>query len=95
MHYLALPENVNSVATWQRHPDRACGCRLQEHAGDLTPYFEKVESYRTFPYFDRVYLPSGMWDTMCVTGVGLLADSMTVSQAADEMKNTYSTLMAK
>jgi raffinose/stachyose/melibiose transport system substrate-binding protein len=95
LDFLALPQNVNTVAKGNAIPTGLVGEGYKTDAGDLTPYFDKVKSYRTFPYFDRVYLPSGMWDTMCITGVGLLADSMSVQQAADEMGNTYSTLMTK
>jgi len=95
LDYLAQPQNINRVAKGNAIPTGLVGEGYKTDAGDLTPYFEKVKNYRTFPYFDRVYLPSGMWDTMCITGLGLLADSMTVSQAADQMKNVYSTLMAK
>jgi raffinose/stachyose/melibiose transport system substrate-binding protein len=94
LDYLALPQNINLVAKGNAIPTGLAGEGYKTDAGDLTQYFEKVKGYRTFPYFDRVYLPSGMWDTMCVTGVGLLADSMTVQQAADEMGNTYRTLKA-
>jgi len=95
LDYLALPQNINLVAKGNAIPTGLSGEGYRTDAGDLTPYFEKVKGYKTFPYFDRVYLPSGMWDTMCITGVGLLADTMTVQQAADEMGNTYKTLMAK
>lgn len=95
LDYLALPRNINLVAKGNAIPTGLAGEGYRTDAGELTQYFEKVKGYRTFPYFDRVYLPSGMWDTMCVTGVGLLANSMTVQQAADEMGNTYKTLMAK
>jgi raffinose/stachyose/melibiose transport system substrate-binding protein len=50
---------------------------------------------RSFPYFDREYLPSGMWDTMCNTGMGLLANTMTLDQAIAKMKNDYDSLRAK
>jgi raffinose/stachyose/melibiose transport system substrate-binding protein len=92
LDHLALPQNVNLVAKGNGIPTGLVGEGYRTDAGDLTPYYEKVKGYRTFPYFDRVYLPSGMWDTMCVTGVGLLANSMTVAQAAEEMGNTYRTL---
>ncbi len=95
LDYLALPQNINRVAKGNAIPTGLVGDGYRTDAGDLTPYFDKVKGVRAFPYFDRVYLPSGMWDTMCITGVGLLADSMTVAQAADQMKNTYSTLMTK
>jgi len=93
--YLALPENINLVAKGNAIPTGLVGAGYKTEAGDLTQYYEKVKEVRTFPYFDRVYLPSGMWDTMCNTGIGLLANSMTAQQAAQQMASTYKTLMAK
>ncbi|HEY9594106.1 MAG TPA: ABC transporter substrate-binding protein [Spirochaetia bacterium] len=93
LDYLAQPQNINRVAKGNAIPTGLVGAGYKTDAGDLTPYYDRVKSVRAFPYFDRVYLPSGMWDTMCITGVGLLANTMTVQQAADEMRNTYSALL--
>lgn len=93
--FLAEPANVNLVAKGNAIPTGLVGTGYTTDAGDLTPYFEKVGGYRTFPYFDRVYLPSGMWDTMCHTGTGLLAGTMTPAQVADKMKADYLSLMKK
>jgi raffinose/stachyose/melibiose transport system substrate-binding protein len=95
LDYLAEPANVNLVAKGNAIPTGLVGTGYKTDAGDLTPYFDKVGGYRTFPYFDRVYLPSGMWDTMCYTGTGLLASTMTPAQAADKMKADYLSLMKK
>ena len=35
-------------------------------------YFDKYKTVETFPYFDREYLPSGLWDVMCSTGAEIL-----------------------
>jgi len=87
--FLARPENVNKVATVNANPTGLVGAGYQSKLGDLTPYYEKVAGVRGFPYFDRAYLPSGMWDSMCKTGTGLLANSMTLDQAVAKMKSDY------
>lgn len=93
--FLAQPQNINLVAKGNGIPTGLTGEGYKTDAGDLTPYFDKVQEYRSFPYFDRVYLPSGMWDTMCLTGTGLLAGSMNPQQAAQEMEKKYKALMTK
>ncbi len=93
--FLAQPKNINLVAKGNGIPTGLVGAGYKTDAGDLTPYFDKVQGYRAFPYFDRVYLPSGMWDTMCLTGTGLLAGTMNPQQAAQEMEKRYKALMTK
>ena len=95
LDFLALPRNVNLVAKGSGIPTGLVGEGYVTDAGDLTPYFDKVKNLRSFPYFDRAYLPSGMWDTMCFTGTGMLADTLTPAQAAEQMKANYQSLMKK
>jgi raffinose/stachyose/melibiose transport system substrate-binding protein len=87
--FLAQPENVNKVATVNANPTGLVGAGFKSALGDLAPYYDKLVGVRGFPYFDRAYLPSGMWDSMCKTGTGLLAKTMTLDQAVDKMKGDY------
>jgi len=48
-----------------------------------------------FPYFDRVYLPNGMWDVMCKTGTALLAEQVTPQQFSEKMKQEVERLSNK
>jgi raffinose/stachyose/melibiose transport system substrate-binding protein len=90
--FCARPENVSKIATITGSPTGLVGKGYASEQGDMTPYFKKIEGVRGFPYFDREYLPSGMWNTMCNTGMGLLANTMTIDQAVDKMKNDYDSL---
>ena len=87
--FCARPENVNRIATINGNPTGLVGPGYHSEQGDLSPYFEKIAGVRGFPYFDREYLPNGMWDSMCNTGMGLLADTMTLDQAIAKMKDDY------
>lgn len=87
--FCATPENVNRIATVNGNPTGLTGNGYQSDTGAMKPYFDNIAGVRGFPYFDREYLPSGMWDSMCKTGTGLLANSMTVDQAIAKMKNDY------
>lgn len=61
--------------------------------GRLAPFYDKYandSSILNIPYFDRKYLPSGMWNDLCVTGAAIVSgqsDALTV--AVDQMKTSY------
>ena len=90
--FSARPENVKAVAESNNMPAGLSGVKAD--VGELTPYYEKYSKIRIFPYFDRVYLPSGMWDVMCLTGQELLAGTMTPRQVSEKMESEYKRLRA-
>lgn len=47
------------------------------------------------PYFDRVYLPSGMWDTIITTTDAVINKQMDAQQASDAMKDQFDTLFGQ
>ena len=71
LNYLAKPEVMSQVATASGNPAGLNG--VDSNIGDIKTYYEKYKDVKTFPYFDREYLPSGMWDVMCSTGADILA----------------------
>jgi raffinose/stachyose/melibiose transport system substrate-binding protein len=93
--FMSSPDNVNKIAMINGNPTGLVGTGYKSDEGDLAPYFREATRVRPFPYFDREYLPSGMWDTMCNTGMGLLANTMTLDQAIAKLKNDYDSLKAK
>lgn len=72
LDYLSQPENINKVAASDVFPTGLVGDGYQSDLGSLTPYIDEAEKYRAFGYFDRDYLPSGMWDTMINVGEGII-----------------------
>lgn len=44
------------------------------------------------PYFDRVYLPNGIWDTMVSTTDGVITGQMSPADAVSQMKSSYESL---
>ncbi|MCM1988308.1 ABC transporter substrate-binding protein [Oceanirhabdus seepicola] len=90
--FLAKPENVNRVAKVSGNPTGLVGEGYKTDAGEMNQYFEKAKDYRGFGYFDRVYLPSGMWGSLCKTGSGLVSGTMTPEDAAEQMKADYNKL---
>ncbi|WP_239614785.1 ABC transporter substrate-binding protein [Cohnella mopanensis] len=90
--FYAKPENIAKVATSEILPPGLKGVNID--AGDLTDDFEQYKDLRVIPYFDRVYLPNGMWDVMCKNGQDLLAGGIKVSEFSENMKQEYERLRA-
>jgi raffinose/stachyose/melibiose transport system substrate-binding protein len=92
LEYLSSPENVSRIANISANQTGLIGPGYSTNTGDLKEYFDKLTGVRGFPYFDREYLPNGMWDSMCKTGSGLLANAMTIDQVIARMREDYNTL---
>jgi len=85
--YLARPEVMSKLATVAGMPAGLKG--VESDTGPVKGDFEKYSAIRTFPYFDRVYLPNGMWNDLCSTGLGILNGSMKTDAICDFMKESY------
>jgi raffinose/stachyose/melibiose transport system substrate-binding protein len=92
LEYLSQPSIVNRFAQYANNATGLVGSGYGIDYGTLSRYFQNATGYRGFPYFDGVYLPSGMWDSMCVTGMGLLANTMTMDQVIARMRDDYNSL---
>lgn len=88
LNYLAKPEVAKKIA-------EAAGSisgltTVTAEIGEVGQYYEKYANIKTFPYFDREYLPSGMWDIMCATGAEILAQKEgAVENAANTMAQNF------
>lgn len=90
LNYMAQPEVCAKLA-------KACGMPaglegVESETGILQPYYEKYmsENVYTIPYFDRVFLPSGLYDVMCTTGTSILAgEKDAVTNSVRDMKQAY------
>lgn len=91
LNYFARPEVMTKIATASALPAGLKG--VESDTGMLKPYYEQYENLRGFPYFDRAYLPSGMWETIESTSTGLLAGDMTSEEVNDKMKTDYDRLI--
>lgn len=88
LNFLARPENIQRIASTSGSPAGLTG--VVSDMGKLKPYYDKYATVKTFPYFDREYLPSGMWDVMCATGADILAEKPNaVGNAAKVMKQNF------
>ena len=90
--YFAKPENIKLVAEAEKVPAGLTG--IEVDAGALTPYYQKYAKLRVFPYWDRVYLPNGMWDVICRNAQDLVAGNITPRQFSENMEKEFKRLYA-
>ena len=95
LDHLSDPVHINRIAQIAGNQTGLVGPGYAVDTGALKPYFDNVIGVRGFPYFDREYLPSGMWDSLCKTGSGLLANTMTMDQVVQRMRDDYNTLRSQ
>lgn len=94
--YLAEPENLGQLAT-------AIGGipGLTNATSGLGPLQDSYDTfvapgdYRLEPYFDRVYLPNGMWDTMVTTTDSVITGQSDVASAVAQVKAQFTTLFGQ
>ena len=90
--FCALPENIKKMCDSTKLPSAITGVSVD--LGQYTASFEKYKDIITIPYFDRVWLPSGMWDVMCKNSQGIMAGKTTPEQFSENMKKEYERLRA-
>ena len=88
LNFLAQDANIKTLAEASGQPAGMSG--VTPNLGDIQTYLDKYSSVRTFPYFDRGYLPNGMWDVMCSTGADIIAGKPgAVANAAKTMEQNF------
>lgn len=65
---------------------------VEPDIGQFAASFERYKDVPTYPYLDRVYLPSGMWDVMCKNAQSIMAGDITASDFANNMSAEYTRL---
>ncbi|MBM7600044.1 raffinose/stachyose/melibiose transport system substrate-binding protein [Virgibacillus halotolerans] len=86
IEFLTQPEIAKEVAEGTRLPAGLTNVKANNYYQD---YFEKYADIKVEPYFDRVYLPSGMWDVMGTTSQELLSDQLTPEEVSKTMAEEY------
>lgn len=66
LEYIAQPEVAATIA--QATGNAPALTNVEVDLGMVQPYLDKYADVETFPYFDREYCPSGIWDVICSTG---------------------------
>ena len=81
--FFSKEENVKKMADVTFSP---APFKNVEGGAELTTYYEKYKDTRVFPYFDRVYVPNGMWDVMLTNGQELISGNITPEQYSENME---------
>lgn len=90
IEFLALPENAKVIAEGTSLP---AGLTNIESENYFSEYYKKYQDIMVEPYFDRVYLPSGMWDPMGSTAQELVSGAITPEQVSEKMESEYKRLL--
>lgn len=90
--FIAKPENAKKMAEATSLPSALTNVEADIYFSDS---YKKYEDIRVEPYFDRVYLPNGMWDVMGTTGQELLAGMLSPEEVSKEMHEEYLRLRNK
>jgi raffinose/stachyose/melibiose transport system substrate-binding protein len=93
LSFLARPDIMSRLATANGNPAGIAG--VESDTGAVSGDLAKYANLRTFPYFDRVYLPSGMWNDLCDTGLGILNATMSTQDVIDHMRTSFQELFNK
>jgi raffinose/stachyose/melibiose transport system substrate-binding protein len=91
--YLAEPDNLSQLASSiggiPGLTDATSDLGVLQDSYDQ---FVKPGTLPLQPYFDRVYLPGGIWDTMVTTTDGVITGQMKPADAVKQMKSSYDSL---
>lgn len=90
--FFAAQENMAKIANVMKLP---AGLKGVTATHEFASYYDQYKDVRVFPYFDRVYLPSGMWDVMCTSGLDLITGHITAEKYSEIMKENVARLSKK
>lgn len=89
--YISQPENAEKIAESTSYPGALTNADVDNYYNKY--YDDLFEDVPLEPYFDREYLPEGMFDVLGNTGQDLISDNLTPEQVSEEMKDEYNRLM--
>lgn len=92
LEFLAQPENIIRVSEAQGLPPALEG--IENDLGVLTDDYQRWQSVPIEPYFDRFYLPSGMWSVLQSVGAGVMSGEYTVREGSQVLEENYHRLRA-
>ncbi|MEH6872401.1 ABC transporter substrate-binding protein [Bacillus safensis] len=87
--FLAKPENAKKIAEGTSSETALKQVKAKNY---YSAFYDQYEQVKIEPYFDRKYLPSGMWAVMATTGQELLAGYITPEQLSKKMEEEYKRL---
>ena len=91
LQWMIKPENVERVCNVSGRPSARKGVELSDHYWQ--EYFTKYADVMCVNNFDRTYLPTGIYDTMCDAVAKLLMGMVSTEEATNMVKDEYIRLM--
>ncbi|WP_055426685.1 ABC transporter substrate-binding protein [Bifidobacterium aesculapii] len=91
--FLAEPENMKELVKTAMNDSALEG--VDSALGqfqDTYDYWVNEKKTQTVPFFDRVYLPNGMYTTLSKSTDGLITGQLTPQAAADQVKTSFDSL---
>ncbi len=86
---MARPEHAKSIAEATSLPAGLVNVQTDIfYAND----YKRYQHIKVRPYFDRLYLPNGMWDVMGTAGQELMADILTPAEISAKLGREYKRL---
>ncbi|MCM2533210.1 extracellular solute-binding protein [Neobacillus pocheonensis] len=82
IEFISQPDMVKEIAEGTSLP---AGLTNTDAKNYYSKDYETFKDSKVQPYFDRLYLPSGMWDVLGSTGQELLSGSMTPDQVSKKV----------
>ncbi|MFC7442070.1 ABC transporter substrate-binding protein [Laceyella putida] len=92
LEFVSKEENIKKLSDSTLAP---APFKQVKAGGEFAEYYDQYQDTRVFPYFDRVYLPNGMWDVMCTLGQELIAGNITPDQFSAKMKEEVNRLTSQ
>lgn len=93
LSFLAQPENITKFASDDGNPAGLTGVEVD--LGELSDSYDAFFTpgdVRMVPYFDRAFLPNGMWDTLITTTGGIITGQTPVDSAVKQVEADFGTL---
>lgn len=88
LNYLAQPEVAKTIA--EATGNASALTNVEVDLGMVQQYLDKYADVETFPYFDREYLPSGIWDVICSTGQIVLSQKEgAIEETAKQVSDAF------
>lgn len=89
IQFISQPKYVKKLAEATSLPAGLTNADVNNY---YSKYYKKYSDIKVQPYFDRVYLPSGMWSVINKTGQELLSGMKTPKEVSQEMAKEYKRL---
>ena len=91
--FMAEPENLQKLVDVSMNDSALTG--VKSALGQFEPtynYWVNEKKTKLVPFFDRKYLPNGMYNTLAKSTDGLLTGQLTAQAAADQVKTSFNSL---